>query len=101
MEENLTINQESLQAWQNRLDAASARFAQSHPGERPDRQPVHTVYGGAHLFRPDTATKLGELARRALDEHASDPATLADAVGLVPARLAEAVFARVVAKLDT
>jgi citrate lyase beta subunit len=100
MEENLTINQESLRAWQNRLDAASARFAQAHPGERPDRQPVHTVYGGAHLFKPDTAAKLGEVARRALEEHAPDPKALADAVGLVPIRLAEAVFERVVAKLE-
>lgn len=96
----MTINQESLRAWQDRLDAASARFAQSHPGERPDRQPVHTVYGGAHLFKPDTADKLGELARRSLDQHAPEAGILADAVGLVPARLSEAVFERVVAKLE-
>lgn len=29
------------------------------------RQPVHTLYGGAHLFRPDTVLKLGALARKA------------------------------------
>ena len=32
-------------------------------------QPVHTVYGGAHLFRHDTAPKLGRIALRAFDEH--------------------------------
>ena len=96
----MTISQESRRAWLARLAAASERVAHSHPGERPDRQPVHTVYGGAHLFGPDTAAKLGSLARRTLDEHAPDPAVLADAVGLVPARLGEAVYERVRAKLD-
>lgn len=31
------------------------------------RQPVHVVYGGAHLFRADVARKLGGLAMVALD----------------------------------
>jgi citrate lyase beta subunit len=59
---------------------------------------VHTVYGGAHLFRADTAARLGELARRALAEHAPDAVSFASAVGVPPA-LAEAVHARVVEKL--
>lgn len=46
------------------------------------RQPVHTVYGGAHLFRADTTVKLGRLARRALDEHAPDAFAFARAVEL-------------------
>jgi citrate lyase beta subunit len=96
----LTINQESYQAWQQRLEAASARTAEAFPGERPDRQPVHTVYGGAHLFKPDTAAKLGELARRSLDQFAPDAATLADAVGMPAGDLAEAVFRRVTDKLQ-
>jgi citrate lyase beta subunit len=62
------------------------------------RQPVHTVYGGAHLFRADTTRKLGDLALRAMDEHAPDAAALARAVGL-PDDLAGAVHARVAAKL--
>ena len=32
-------------------------------------QPIHTVYGGAHLFRRDTAPKLGRIARKAFDAH--------------------------------
>ncbi len=59
---------------------------------------MHTVYGGAHLFRADTARKLGELAQRALAEYAPDAATLAQALGLPPA-LAERVHPRVVDKL--
>ena len=96
----MTVNQESIDAWSRRLDAASDRIARDFPGERPERQPVHTVYGGAHLFSADTAPKLGELARRALEEHAPDPRTLADAVGMVPVDLAERVYARVVEKLE-
>ena len=33
--------------------------ARRWPGEPEGRQPVHTVYGGAHLFRADTARRLG------------------------------------------
>jgi citrate lyase beta subunit len=40
------------------------------------RQPVHVVYGGAHLFRPDIAAKLGRLALAALDRWAPSPAEL-------------------------
>ena len=59
---------------------------------------MHTVYGGAHLFRAGTAPRLGELALAALDEHGRDAATFAAAVG-VPEALAEAVWQRVRAKL--
>ena len=34
------------------------------------RQPIHTVYGGAHLFRADTAARLGATALKALHEYA-------------------------------
>ena len=95
----MTINQESYDAWEQRLAAASVRTNQAFPGDRPERQPVHTVYGGAHLFKPDTAAKLGGLARRSLDDFAPEADVLADAVGLRPGDLADAVYARVVEKL--
>jgi hypothetical protein len=82
------------------LRAAHAAFAARYPGERPDRQPVHTVYGGAQLFRADTAPKLGRLAMAALEQHAPDAATLARAFDLAP-ELAEPVRTRVVDKLRT
>jgi citrate lyase beta subunit len=62
------------------------------------RQPVHVVYGGAHLFKSDTCAKLGKLAERALAEYAPDPAALASATG-IPGHLSEAVYTRVVEKL--
>ncbi|MEO5987573.1 MAG: phosphoenolpyruvate kinase [Candidatus Eisenbacteria bacterium] len=65
-----------------RLSAANLEFAAAYPGDPTDRQPVHTVYGGAQLFSHDIATKLGGAARRALDEYAPDFATFARAIGL-------------------
>jgi len=52
----------------------------SPPGSR--RQPVHTVYGGAHLFTHDVARRLGGAALRALDEWAPDFVTFARAIRL-------------------
>ncbi|MGH9261303.1 MAG: DUF6986 family protein, partial [Acidimicrobiales bacterium] len=75
-----------------------AALAAQYPGESGARQPVHTVYGGAHLFRADSARKLGDLALRALDDTAPDARTFAEAIGLDPA-LADTVYARVRAKL--
>src|SRR5207302_1485826 len=60
------------------LDAPLAALATRYPGESEHRQPVHTVYGGAHLFKSDTAVKLGTLAQRALLDHAPDAASFAD-----------------------
>lgn len=74
-------------------------LARRYPGESGKRQPVHTVYGGGHLFKADTALKLGALAKKALAEHAPDALTFARAVGL-PESSASVVYERVVAKLD-
>ncbi len=81
------------------LAAANQEFARTHPGESGRRQPVHTVYGGAQLFKAGSSRRLGELAQRALAEYAPDPATLALAVG-IPNALADTVYARVAEKLQ-
>lgn len=60
---------------------------------------MHTVYGGAHLFAPDTIAKLGAIALKALREHAPDAAALAAALGM-DASLAARIYPRVVAKLE-
>jgi citrate lyase beta subunit len=64
-----------------------------------DRQPVHTVYGGAHLFAPDTTRKLGAIALRTLQEYAPDAGTLSGALGLAP-DLAARIYPRIVEKLQ-
>ncbi len=82
-----------------RLRAAQAALVARYPGDSGERQPVHTVYGGAHLFKAETARRLGELALRALEEHGPDADTFASAIGLDPA-FAAVVHARVIAKLQ-
>src|SRR5687768_12332788 len=82
------------------LRKANAAVAKAYPGESGERQPVHTVYGGAHLFRSDLAPKLGGLALKALDDHAPDAASFAKALALDgDAAFAHVVRDRVVAKL--
>src|SRR6266446_2435534 len=64
------------------LTAANQEFARTYPGETGRRQPVHVVYGGAHLFRAGISKRLGELALKALEEFAPDAFTFARAIGL-------------------
>src|SRR2546423_15132780 len=75
----------ALTAILDSIDKANARISEQFPGDSPARQPVHTVYGGAHLFKADAAQKLGSHPLRSLQEHAPDGATLAAPPGLGPA----------------
>ena len=81
------------------LGKAWKKHVAGFPGDPEERQPVHTVYGGAHLFRADTAKKLGGLALKALRESAPHPASFGAALNLDP-RLAETIYDRVVHKLE-
>jgi len=83
----------------NLIAAANTAIATRFPGESARRQPVHTVYGGGHLFKHDTAQKLGRLAQKVLAEHAPDALTFARAVGLRE-DLAAVTYERVVQKLE-
>ncbi|MFI5350056.1 MAG: DUF6986 family protein [Elusimicrobiota bacterium] len=80
------------------LAKKNAAFAARFPGDYAGRQPVHTVYGGAHLFKADSAKKLGELSIRSLARYAPDAVTFALAVGM-DEKIAHAVYDRVVHKL--
>ena len=61
----------------NALRTANLRFQETYPGDRPDRQPVHTVYGGANLFKSDTCIKMGEIALKSFRTYAPDFYSLA------------------------
>lgn len=54
------------------LGLANAAFNRRYPGDRSERQPVHTVYGGANLFKYNTAVVLGEKALEAFQANALD-----------------------------
>jgi citrate lyase beta subunit len=77
---------------------ATLESVQTAPDPVPPRQPVHTLYGGAHLFTADTARKMGQRALKALSEYAPDAHALAECLRLDEA-LAGRVHERVVAKL--
>ncbi len=65
-----------------------------------DRQPVHTVYGGAQLFKAETPARLGALALELIRNYTPDASSFAQCLGLPPGELANAVFERTVAKLE-
>ena len=82
------------------LARANVAHDAAFPGETGERQPVHTVYGGGHLFKAETASVLGALALRSLQEYAPDPASFANCVGLPGGEsLGRRVYERVVGKL--
>jgi citrate lyase beta subunit len=84
------------------LGRANRAFMKLYPGDRAARQPVHTVYGGAQLYKAETTRRLGELALRSMNSYARDPDELMRGVGLKLApTLAEKVYARVLQKLET
>jgi len=79
---NTSLDQSALSEASAALREANLAFAKAHPGESPGRQPVHTVYGGAQLFKSDSVPKLGSIALRAMEQYASKPATLGAALGI-------------------
>ncbi len=79
------------------LAGADAALARDFPGERPGRQPVHTVYVPADRYDVDLVPRWGSEALAALDLHGGDDA-LAATAGLED-DIASEVCVRVRAKL--
>ncbi|HWM84894.1 MAG TPA: hypothetical protein VNO33_03625 [Kofleriaceae bacterium] len=95
-----TLSNAELNELLARLKGPNRLVAERYPLEPDRRQPVHTVYGGAHLFKSDSAPKLGAIALATLEEFGGDAAGFAEALGLgIPRDLAHSIHERVVAKL--
>jgi citrate lyase beta subunit len=95
-----TLSDATIRPLAERLHRANQALARQYPGDTGRRQPVHTVYGGAHLFRADIAARLGAAALRTLEQYGPDPDSFAQAIGLDNRdELARPVHARVVDKL--
>src|SRR5438874_12908266 len=77
-----SLSEDSVSATVERLRSSNRDFMARYPGEEGRRQPVHTVYGGAHLFRADSARRLGQVAETSLTEYAPDFVVFARAIGL-------------------
>ncbi len=88
----MTVPDAVLAELDRRLAPVDAARLAAFPGERPERQPVHTCYVPADAVVPGLARRWGERALAALDEHG-----LPD-LGLEP-ELVEQVLPRVRAKL--
>jgi citrate lyase beta subunit len=88
----VTLDEAVLAELDRRLDPVDTARLAAYPGERPDRQPVHTCYVPADAVVPRVAQIWGTAALAALDEHG-----LPD-LGLDPA-LVEQVLPRVRRKL--
>jgi len=79
---NLSINENEQTQLLQALGEANKKFQQTYPGDKPERQPVHTVYGGANLFKADTCVKMGEVALKNLQTYAPNFVVLANVLEL-------------------
>ncbi|CAN5175889.1 aldolase/citrate lyase family protein [soil metagenome] len=79
---NLSIKENEKEKLLTELQTANLEFQKKYPGDKPDRQPVHTVYGGANLFKSDTTVKMGEVALRNFNTYAPNFVTLAKVLSL-------------------
>jgi citrate lyase beta subunit len=77
-----SLSDSALRSALGTLEEANVSFARRYPGETGRRQPVHSVYGGAHLFHAGMAMKLGDIALATVEEYAPDAFTFARVVGL-------------------
>jgi citrate lyase beta subunit len=73
-----SIPEKERSALLEQLQKANLKFQQTYPGDKPDRQPVHTVYGGANLFKADTCVRMGEIALKNLQTYAPNFVVLAN-----------------------
>lgn len=79
---NASLTTENISAIVSQLRTANLSFARMFPGDSDQRQAVHTVYGGAQIFKADTASKLGTTALNSLIEYAPDFVMFAKGIGL-------------------
>jgi hypothetical protein len=93
---------EALQPLLESLDEALHQRDRERRAGPAGRRPVQVLYGGAHLFKPGAAARMGTLARLALDTYAPDGPTLAHALGLTlsPTQATD-LRKRVIAKLES
>ncbi len=84
-----------------KLAESNSAYTRVYPGEPIGRQPVHTIYGGGHLFRRDSARRLGDLALGSLREYAPDAASFARAIGATWSEpLGAEIYRRTIDKLQ-
>jgi len=95
-----TLDDQNLKSIFSKLSTGNKEYSLHFPGDSDLRQPVHTVYGGAHLFKHNTTQKIAEVALNSFKEYAKNPQILAKALGIkTDANFNKKVFSRVESKL--
>ena len=100
---NFSIDDNEKESLLGVLKIANLKFQQTYPGDKPDRQPVHTVYGGANLFKSDTCVKMGEIALKNFQTYAPNFVVLADVLhlqGFLDLPSSEKKIEKLINKLD-
>jgi hypothetical protein len=95
----LTINETLRNTVLSDLRVANLAYQHIYPGDSPERQPVHTVYGGADLFTHDTAARMSQAALKSFRTYAPDPYTLVRVLD-IKRELAEKIYPRIAQKLE-
>jgi len=97
---NLSLQNDSLKNILSNLETANNKLRNFYPGDSADRQPVQTVYGGAQLFKYNTAKKMGELALKTFSEYAPNKNVFARVLELdAKGKLTKRVYDKVIEKL--
>ena len=98
----MTISSSKKEQLFNHLRDANNAFNEIYPGDKSDRQPVHTLYGGANLFKSDSPITLGQRALEILDTYAPNHEVFGKAFGLTGGDdFAKKIYNKVVAKLKS
>lgn len=98
-----TLSQQDVKGVYDKLTQANSAFVAIYPGEIIDRQPVHTVYGGAQLFVSDRTKRMGKSALAALKQYSKGPMDFLDAIDPMhefDEEFAQKLYDRVIAKLE-
>lgn len=75
-------------------------FHSQFPGDKNTREPIHVLYGGAHLFSRESVAKLSSIAVRSFEQNLEQPNALTEIFGIDVA-VADDVYQRVAQKLAT
>ena len=98
----MTIPNNKKEQLFNSLSKANSTFNDIYPGDRSDRQPVHTLYGGANLFKSDAPILLGNRALEILETYAPNHEVFGKAFGLTGGSdFNKRIYDKVVTKLKS
>ena len=97
---NQSISADKKEQLFSKLKEANTAFQKIYPGDRSDRQPVHTLYGGANLFKYDAAISLGKRALEIFETYAPEHKVFGKVFDMdIKSGFSEKVYKKVIAKL--